>query len=101
MMQGDALKTLDSLPGPFDIVFLDLDKRRYPQACRKALPKIRKGGFLIADNALWSGDVAKPSVCDPNTEGIRVFNRMIHSDPKLLSTILPIRDGLAVCLKLK
>jgi predicted O-methyltransferase YrrM len=99
--RGDALEILDALEGPFDIVFTDIDKHRYPDACRKALPKIRAGGLLLADNALWSGDVADPSVRDRDTEGVRAFNRMTHKDPALLTTILPARDGLSVALKLR
>ena len=99
-LQGDALEIFESVRGDFDAVFLDLDKKSYPEVLRKSVPRIKTGGFLIADNALWSGKVADPSRSDPETSALRKFNRTIFSHPKLLSTILPVRDGLAVCLKI-
>lgn len=97
--QGDALDVLRELPGPFDIIFNDVDKRDYPAVLTLALPKLRQGGLLISDNALWSGSVVKESE-DPDTRAIREYNRLCHASPELLTTILPIRDGLSVSLKL-
>lgn len=97
-LEGDALRSLDKINGTFDIVFIDLNKRQYPQALKKALPRIKKGGLLIADNTLWSGDVILKTA-DPSTRGIQKFNRMIFSNRSLVSSILPIRDGVAVCVK--
>jgi caffeoyl-CoA O-methyltransferase len=96
---GDALKLVDSLEGPFDIIFNDLDKHQYPKAFRKAVPRLRKGGLLISDNVLWSGKILdkKP---DADTAGILTYNRLIHSSKELFSTIIPLRDGLAISLKL-
>ena len=81
------------------MIFNDVDKHQYPAAFRKALPRIRKGGLFITDNVLWSGKVARDDD-DPDTNGVREFNRLIYSWPSLYSSILPIRDGVAVCLKL-
>lgn len=97
--EGDALQSLDRTKGSFDIIFLDLDKSSYPKAFARAMPRIRKGGLLIADNTLWSGKVADSRVKDADTRGIRKFNKLIFANPALVSTILPVRDGLAVCLK--
>ena len=96
---GDALKITDDLDGPFDIIFNDLDKHQYPKAFRKAVPKLRKGGLLISDNVLWHGDILtkKP---DANTAGILTYNRLIYSSKELFTSILPIRDGLSVSVKL-
>ncbi len=98
-MEGDALASLSRTKGSFDIIFLDLDKSSYPEAYSRALKRIRRGGLLIADNTLWSGKVADVRVQDADTRGIRKFNKLIFSNPALVSTILPVRDGLAVCLK--
>jgi len=96
---GDALTLFDQTPGTFDIVFCDIDKDGYPDAFRKAVPRIRKGGLLLADNVLWHGRVAAPPQ-DAPTRGILEFNRLIYSTPELYPTILPVRDGFAVCEKL-
>lgn len=99
ILVGDAIEMIDSAPGEFDLIFNDVDKHQYPQAFRKAVPRLRKGGLFITDNVLWSGRVARGET-DPNTLGIAEFNRMIYSSNGLYTTILPIRDGIGVCLKL-
>jgi caffeoyl-CoA O-methyltransferase len=95
---GDAVELIDRTTGSFDIVFIDCDKKRYPVALEKALPKVRKGGLIIADNVLWSGSVLKPSE-DPSDVGIQTFNRMISEHPDLQTTVIPLRDGVSVSLK--
>jgi predicted O-methyltransferase YrrM len=97
---GDAIQTLDKIPGEFDIVFMDIDKHQYPEGFEKAYPRLRRGGLFITDNVLWSGKVADPAVDDPSTTGIRNYNDLIYSTSGALSTILPIRDGVAVTMKL-
>ncbi len=98
-LAGDALKLIDTVDGQFDIIFNDIDKHQYPKAFRKALPRLRKGGLLISDNVLWSGKILdkKP---DADTAGILTYNRLIHSSKDLFSTILPLRDGVSISLKL-
>ena len=96
---GDALEIIDRQHGSFDIILIDCEKARYPAAFEKAVPRIRKGGLLIADNVLWSGSVVKPSE-EPSTLGIQTFNRLISTDPQLFTTILPLRDGVSISLKL-
>jgi len=96
---GDAMEIIDRQDGSFDIILIDCEKARYPRAFEKAIPRIRKGGLLIADNVLWSGSVVKPSE-EPSTIGIQTFNRRIFSDPQLFTTILPVRDGVSISLKL-
>jgi caffeoyl-CoA O-methyltransferase len=101
ILNGSALDLLDQTPGTFDIIFCDIDKQYYPQAFHKALPRIRKGGLLLADNVLWSGRVTQsPQEQDEPTRGIVEFNRLIYSSAELFPTILPVRDGFAVCEKL-
>ena len=99
LLTGDALELLDATPGEFDIIFCDVDKHQYPAAFHKAVPRIRKGGLLLADNVLWHGRVAQPPE-DDATRGILEFNRLIYSSKELFPTILPARDGFAVCEKL-
>jgi len=96
---GDALEIIDRQRDAFDIILIDCEKARYPTAFEKAVPRIRKGGLLIADNVLWSGSVIKPSE-EPSTIGIQTFNRLIFANPQLLTTILPLRDGVSISLKL-
>ena len=99
VLVGDSLELLDQTPGSFDVIFNDVDKEQYPQVFYKAVPRIRKGGLLLADNVLWSGRVVEPSQ-DEATRAIVEFNRLIYSSPDLFPAILPVRDGLAVCEKL-
>lgn len=98
---GDALEILsEQRAESFDIIFNDVDKQDYPRVFKLAVPRLRKGGLLISDNVLWSGRVAQPGEKDENTRAILEFNRLLHSSPELYTTILPLRDGVSVSLKL-
>ena len=70
------------------------------RALRLAVPRLRKGGLLIADNVLWSGKVAQKKTQDRSTKAILEFNRLLYSSPELFTTILPIRDGIAIATKI-
>ncbi|MCE9625025.1 MAG: O-methyltransferase [Deltaproteobacteria bacterium] len=96
---GDAFESFQRYPGPFDLIFCDLDKRYYPQVLEVAVPKLKSGGLLIADNVLWSGKVLDRHDHSKDTEGIRQFDKGIYCHPELFSSILPVRDGLSVSLK--
>src|SRR6266481_8632561 len=96
---GDALELLSEQKQEFDIIFCDLDKEDYPRAFRLALPRLRKGGLLVADNVLWSGKVAEANPTEASTKAIQEFNRQLYAAPDLFPTILPIRDGVAVAVK--
>jgi len=96
---GDALSLLDQESGSFDIILNDIDKHEYPQAFRKAVPRLRKGGLLITDNVLWSGKVVSDQR-DPDTTGILEFNRLAYQSQEVHTVIIPLRDGVAVSLKL-
>lgn len=96
---GDALEILSEQKNPFDVIFCDVDKEDYPRALRLAIPRLRKGGLLVADNVLWSGKVADKKISDPSTKAILEFNRLLYNSPELFTTILPIRDGIAVAVK--
>ena len=98
ILTGDSMELLDAVDGEFDLIFNDVDKHQYPDAFHKAVPRVRSGGLFITDNALWYGKVARDDA-DKYTAGVREFNRLIYAADDLYTTILPIRDGLAVCLK--
>ncbi len=95
---GDALEILSEEKQSYDIIFNDVDKSDYPRVIRLALPRLKSGGLFIADNVLWSGKVVQPNP-DAETKAILEFNQLIHQSQELFTTILPIRDGLAVCVK--
>jgi predicted O-methyltransferase YrrM len=96
---GDALEVLSEQKTQFDVIFNDVDKEDYPRVLRLVSPRLRKGGLFITDNALWSGHVAEKNPKDAQTKAILEFNRQLYNSPDFFTTILPIRDGLAVALK--
>jgi len=95
---GDALEILSEEKEPYDIVFNDVDKVDYPRVFRLALPKLKNSGLFVADNVLWHGRLSKPNP-DEQTQAILEFNRLIYESKDLFTTILPLRDGVAVCVK--
>jgi predicted O-methyltransferase YrrM len=99
-LMGDAIEQLRATPGSFDFIFNDVWKAQYPEVFRLAVPRLRPGGIFVTDNVLWSGRVARPPAQgDKETRAIIKFNRMIYGSRKLFTTIIPLRDGLAVCVK--
>lgn len=98
---GEALEVMSEQKEPFDIIFNDIDKEDYPRAFRLAVPLIRKGGLFVSDNVLWHGRVGKAlKPGDPDTCGILEFNKLLYESKELFATILPLRDGVAVAMKL-
>jgi predicted O-methyltransferase YrrM len=96
---GDALEFLSEQKEQYDIIFNDVDKEDYPRVLRLVSPRLRKGGLFITDNVLWSGRVAEKNPKEPRTKAILEFNRQLYDSGDFFTTILPIRDGLAVALK--
>ncbi len=96
---GDALKTAGRLAGPFDIVFNDIDKHEYPRTIDLAASLLKKGGFFITDNIIWSGKVCDKKQ-DADTQAIVEFTRNLYRDSRFLTTVLPIRDGVSLSLRL-
>jgi caffeoyl-CoA O-methyltransferase len=96
---GDALEYLSEQKQEFDIIFNDVDKEDYPRVLRLVAPRLRKGGLFVTDNVLWSGRVAEKNPTDARTRAILEFNRKLSDAKEFYTTILPIRDGLAVALK--
>jgi caffeoyl-CoA O-methyltransferase len=95
---GDAIEILSEEKEPYDIIFNDVDKTDYPRVFRMAIHHLRSGGLFLTDNVLWSGRVAKPN---PNaeTKAILELNKLMYESPEVYTTILPLRDGLSVCVK--
>jgi caffeoyl-CoA O-methyltransferase len=96
---GDALEFLSEQKQEYDIIFNDVDKEDYPRVFKLALPRLRKGGLFVTDNVLWSGKVAQKDPSEASTKAILEFNQMLYSSQALFTTILPIRDGVAVAVK--
>jgi caffeoyl-CoA O-methyltransferase len=96
---GNALHIIEELQGEFDIILNDIDKEEYPEAFRKAVRRLKKGGLLITDNVIRSGRVVEENP-DSSTKAIIEFNRLIYSTDTLWTTIIPLRDGVSVSLKL-
>jgi caffeoyl-CoA O-methyltransferase len=96
---GDALEFLSEQKQEFDIIFNDVDKDDYPRVLRLVAPRLRPGGLFVTDNVLWSGRVAEKNPSDARTKAIVEFNRKLYDCKEFYTTILPIRDGLAVALK--
>jgi caffeoyl-CoA O-methyltransferase len=95
---GDALEFLSEQKEQFDIIFNDVDKEDYPRVLHLVAPRLRKGGLFITDNVLWSGQVAAKNP-DATTKAILEFNRKLYDSKDFYTTILPIRDGLAVAVR--
>jgi predicted O-methyltransferase YrrM len=97
---GDAISIISGLNEVFDLVFIDADKREYSAYIQAVLPKVRKGGFILADNTLWDGKVLKEVAGnDEQTRSIKHFNREIAENEELEKIILPLRDGLTIIRK--
>jgi predicted O-methyltransferase YrrM len=96
---GDALEYLSEQKQEFDIIFNDVDKEDYPRVLRLVAPRLRKGGLFVTDNVLWSGRVAEKNPAEATTKAILEFNRKLYDTKEFYTTILPIRDGLAVAVK--
>lgn len=96
---GDALETIATLGGEWDLVFIDANKRNYCEYYELVFPRVRPGGYIIADNTLWDGKVVDPDAHDAQTEGILAFNDLMASDSRVEKVILPIRDGMTIIRK--
>ncbi len=99
---GNALDMIPILSETFDLVFIDADKENYPNYFDLTIGKVKKGGYIIADNVLWSGKVVNynPNKKDKDLEAILHFNKKVHEDSRVVNVLFPIRDGLMVLRKL-
>lgn len=99
---GDASQILRDMPADeqYDLVFIDANKRRYTEYYELVMPRLAKGGYILADNTLWDDKVIDPETCrDPQSRGIMDFNDLVAADKRVEKVILPIRDGLTIIRK--
>ncbi len=99
IIQGDAIRALENRDEEFDLIMNDIDKEYYPKSLKVILSRLRKGGILITDNLIWSGRIVN-SEPDAQTRSIMQYTRLIYDSPDLWTTIIPLRDGVGMSLKL-
>ena len=99
MLKGNALMIVPELEQKWDLIFIDADKGNYQNYYDLTLPNLNKGGFIIADNVLWSGKVIDANENDVDTTAIRSFNTSLIEDNRVEVLMLPVRDGLTVVRK--
>lgn len=99
LIEGSALDVLPTLSPGFDAAFVDADKEPLPKYFEWSMRLLRIGGLLLCDNAFFHGAALDPDDRSPAAVGVREFNRLAASDPRLVATIVPVRDGLVVGLK--
>lgn len=96
---GNALEIIPTIKETFDIVFIDADKKNYVKYYELAFDKVRKGGYIIADNVLWSGKVIEPKT-DEDTRAIMAYNDKVTADSRVENVLVPIRHGVMIARKL-
>lgn len=97
---GDAMDIVPTLGEPFDLIYIDADKRHYADFYRLVKPHLNPGGYILADNTLWDGHVVEPEhQHDAQTQGIMAFNDLVAQDTEVEKVILPLRDGLTIIRK--
>jgi caffeoyl-CoA O-methyltransferase len=100
LLMGDAIELIPTLDMTFDLIFLDADKTEYLSYYQAVIDKLRPGGVILADNVLWGGKVLGPAQkLDKELKGILDFNKFVHTDPRVESLMLPLRDGISVLRK--
>jgi predicted O-methyltransferase YrrM len=97
---GNALEIIPSLEDSIDLVFIDADKTNYSNCFDLVSPKLKKGGYIITDNVLWSGDVLKTER-DEDAEALRAFSEKVQANPRVKNLLLLIRDGLMLIEKIQ
>jgi predicted O-methyltransferase YrrM len=93
---GPALETIATLPGPFDLVFIDADKTSYAAYFEATLAKLAPDGVILVDNVLWSGRVLDPAITEPDTAAIKAFNDQVLADDRVEVVMLTVRDGVSL-----
>ena len=101
LIEGSALDVLPTLSPGFDAVFIDADKEPLPKYFDWGMRLLRRGGLLLCDNAFFHGAAVDESDRSGNALGVRAFNQLAAADPRLVATIIPVRDGLVIGLKTK
>ena len=99
-INGDAQKIIPNLNEEFDLVFIDADKRNYALYYEMVFDKVVSGGYIIADNVLWSGKVVDADAKkDADTLNMLAYNEMVSKDTRVEPFLMPLRDGLMICRK--
>jgi predicted O-methyltransferase YrrM len=101
---GDAQRMLAKVAGPFDLIFQDGDKLQYEPMLDRLVDLLRPGGLLVTDNVLWDGEVVPGFVANPqrdpkDTRAIAAYNERLNSHPRLVTSTVPLRDGLAIAVR--
>lgn len=96
---GNALEIIPQLSNDYDLIFIDGDKREYPEYFKLVIDKVKKGGLILADNVLWSGKVLDSNETDKHTIAVKEFNNMVQNHPSIQNVLLPLRDGLMLMYK--
>jgi predicted O-methyltransferase YrrM len=91
---ADAKNEIPTIAGPFDLVFIDADKRNYAVYFDLVIQKMNAGGIILVDNVLWSGKIVDEKAQDKSTQALRDFNQKCLEDPRVEKVLLPLRDGL-------
>ncbi len=104
ILEGDARLKIAKVSGPFDLIFLDTDKQLYVPLLDRLVSLLRPGGLLVTDNVLWDGEVVPGFVRDPkrpaaDTRAVAEYNERVAAHPQLLTSIVPLRDGVSVSVK--
>lgn len=98
VMVGNALEIVPTLKDKFDFIFVDINKEDYPTVLPQCVDLLRDGGLLVTDNVLWGGMVASDDTSS-STQAIREYNRLLSQDSRMLTTIVPLRDGVSISIK--
>ena len=96
---GEAVQTLRETPGPFDLIFDDIEKEDYPNSLPVITEKLRPGGVLIVDNMLWHGRIFDAKDHTPATNGIRTMTGLLTQSPGWVTSLIPVRDGVMLAYK--
>lgn len=97
-LSGDVMQLVPELDGDFDLILNDVDKHFYPELLPLMLKKLRPGGLLVSDNVLWHGRVLEDKP-DETTKAVMEYNHLLYNSPHLETTIVPLRDGIALSIK--
>ncbi|MDX1470905.1 MAG: class I SAM-dependent methyltransferase, partial [Flavobacteriaceae bacterium] len=94
---GEALEIIPNINSTFDLVFIDADKRQYPDYFKAIIKKMNPGGLILSDNVLWSGKVVEQAEKDDlDTKSLQEYNKLLKEDKRIETVILPVRDGLTL-----
>jgi len=99
---GNAVEIIPTFGKMFDLIFIDADKINYPVYFELGMKVLKIGGFIIADNVLWSGKVldSQNKNLDKDAEAVKIFNKLVHDDARVENVMIPLRDGMTIIRKI-